>query len=98
MKSGAKLNLTGLEVPNFPLPGKDDKAKAIEFLDELEKIAGFFSENFEVPRVEDRKVQKQNKKRLESVKLSAKDLQNECKKVQERFERPTGSESESSMV
>ena len=77
------MKFTDLEVPDFTSPGEDKKSDAIKFVDELMKIAGFFSKKFEVPPVEDPRDQELNEVSLEKVKKSAENLQEACEYFKE---------------
>ena len=79
------MDFTDLEVPDFTFPGEDKKSDEIKLVDELMKIAGFFSKKFEVPRVEDPRDQGLNEVRLENVKKNAQRMQKYCEYVK-KFE------------
>ena len=79
------MKFTDLEVPDFTSPGEDKKSDAIKFVDELMKIAGFFSKKFEVPPVDEEG----------DVKHYAENLQESCKNIKELLKSSTAPASES---
>ena len=79
------MNFAGLEVQDFTFAGEDKKADAIKLVDEVKKIADFFSKKFEVPPVDEEG----------DVKHYAENLQESCKNIKELLKSSTAPASES---